>query len=140
MADRAEEAETEVRYHHFSLTFEPREVASRLSDVRFLLVAGCWRRAQAQANYLAERLFNGRDLEALQAERLTSDTSRFSLFKVGPVLVSDHGMGAASMSIALHELFLMCRQAGVMPSLTVIRFGTCKCAGIDPQPLVSPIN
>jgi len=113
-------------YHHYSLTFDSNQLAQRLKDVRFLLVAGCWRRAQAQAEYLAERTFNGVELAAQKVELLTEASSRFTLFKVGPVLLSDHGMGAASMSIALHELFCMCGQAKVMDRITLIRFGTCE--------------
>lgn len=93
-----------------------------------MLVAGCPYRAQAQAAYLAEKLFDGSEgnLPKHGLEKLTLERSRFSLFKVGPVLISNHGMGPASMSIALHELFLMCKQAGILRDLTVLRFGTCK--------------
>ena len=30
---------------------------------------------------------------------------RFSMFKVGPVISASHGIGIASMSVALHEVF-----------------------------------
>ena len=118
----------DICYHHFSLTFEPSQVGERFRDVRFVLVAGCPLRAQSQAVYLNERLFNGlhNGIDKCQLERLTEPTSRFVLFKVGPVLVSNHGMGAASMSIALHELFLMCMEAKVLDKITMIRFGSCK--------------
>lgn len=118
----------DICYHHFSLTFEPGQVSERFRDVRFVLVAGCPQRAQSQAVYLQEHLFNGlhSGIERRELERLTGPTSRFALFKVGPVLISNHGMGAASMSIALHELFLMCMEAKVLDKITMIRFGTCK--------------
>lgn len=118
----------DISYHHFSLTFDPKDVASKLKDVRFILVAGCGQRAEAQAHYLAERLFNGvGDIPRHPLQQLTKPQSRFTLFKVGPVLLSSHGMGSASMSIALHELFLMCRVAKILDLITLIRFGTCKC-------------
>lgn len=116
----------DINYHHFSLTFDPIEVNKRFSDVRFVLVAGCHFRTEAQANYLSEQLFNGQNLEECELEKLTQLRSRFTLFKVGPVLISDHGMGPASMSIAIHELLLMCQTADVIDKITIIRFGTCK--------------
>lgn len=116
----------DINYHHFSLTFNPKEVNIRLSDVRFVLVAGCHFRTEAQAYYLPKNLFNGRNLEEQKLEKLTQARSRFTLYKVGPVLISDHGMGPASMSIAIHELLLMCQTANVIDKITIIRFGTCK--------------
>lgn len=119
-------------FHHFSLTFGPEEVGTRFKEVRFLLIAGCPFRVEAQANYLAEHLFNGILLNEKRVERLTKPHSRFTLFKLGPVLLSNHGIGSASMSIALHELFLMCRKAQALQHLTVIRFGTCGGLGVEP--------
>lgn len=116
----------EICYHHYSLTFDPSEIQKRFSDVRFVLIAGCVNRVEAQASYLAENLFNGSVLGRFSCDRLTKASSRFALFQVGPVLVSNHGIGAASMSIAMHELILMCQQADVAHKITLIRFGTCK--------------
>ena len=115
-----------INYHHFSFNFDPKEVEQRFRDVRIVLVAGCSRRVEAQAHFLEERLFNGSDHTKYQLELLTKSHSRFTLFKLAPCLLSNHGMGCASMSIALHELFLMCRVAKVLNLTTVIRFGTCK--------------
>lgn len=116
----------EINYHHYSLVFDPSEVKQRFRDVRVVLVAGCSQRVEAQANYLAEKLFNGNEMSKYPLERMTKERSRFTLFKLGPCLMSNHGMGSASMSIALHELFLMCQQAEVITLITVLRFGTCK--------------
>lgn len=121
----------EVSYHHYSLTFDPSELPNRLRDIRFVLVAGCSHRAEALGHYLAEKLFDGVKFPRHQLEQWTRSRSRFSLFKLGPVLLSNHGMGCASMSIALHELFLMCQQAKIMDLITVLRFGTCKCQIIN---------
>jgi len=116
----------EVTFHHYSLTFDPKEISHRFKVIRFVLVAGCHHRAEAQAQYLCEKLFNGATFPKYPLERLTKPLSRFTLLKVGPVLLSNHGMGCASMSIALHELLLMCHRADVMNLITVLRFGTCK--------------
>lgn len=120
----------EVSYHHYSLIFNPNEVEHRFKDVRFVLVAGCSQRVEAQANYLVEKLFDGVKYARYPVERLTKPRSRFTLFKLGPCLLSNHGMGCASMSIALHELFLMCQTANVIKKITVLRFGTCGGIGV----------
>lgn len=119
----------DIGYHHFSLTFNPDEVNTRFQDVRFVLVAGSAHRAEGQAKFLAENLFNASAINNNHKHefcKLTEQRSRFALFKVGPVLIGEHGMGPASMSIALHELLLMCQQANVINLVTIIRFGTCE--------------
>lgn len=121
----------DTNYHHYSLTFKPDEVRHRFKDVRFVLVAGCSQRVEAQAYYLADRLFTGVTAAPYPLERLTKSRSRFTLFKLGPCLLSNHGMGSASMSIAMHELFLMCQQAGVIGLITVLRFGTCEYLSLN---------
>ena len=113
-------------YHHYSLIFDPDEITHLFKDVRFLLVAGCSQRAKSMGSYLVEKLFDGIELSKHQLKQLTKPDSRFTLFKLGPVLLSNHGMGCASMSIALHELFLMCQQANILNLITLLRFGTCK--------------
>lgn len=125
---KAQDKRDDVCYHHFTLTFDPSEIASRFNDVRFVLVAGCARRAEAHAKYLVENLhLNSFKQTPAELLLLTKESSRFSLFKYGPVLLANHGMGPASMSIALHELFLMCQEAQTIDKITLLRFGTCKC-------------
>lgn len=118
--------EDKTCFPHFSFNFDAKDVANRFKDVRFVLIAGCANRVEAQAIYLGRKLFNGVELEQRSWSRLTSSGSRFTLFKIGPVLICDHGIGAPSMLIAVHELVLMCRQAGVEGLITILRFGTCK--------------
>lgn len=109
--------------HHFSLNLEQNKLIEKLKDVRLVLIAGCWRRALAQAEFLVEKLAPN---DKYKLEYLTHDITRFKLFKVGPVLLADHGMGGPSMSIAVHELLLMCKEANVLRRIRLIRFGTCK--------------
>lgn len=126
MTSQTSTVKDDICYHHFSLTFDADEVRTKFSDVKFVLVGGCGHRAESQANYLSQNLFNGDALESYPLEHLTKPLSRFTLYKIGPVLVANHGMGPASMSIAIHELFLMCQQAKVISNIVLIRFGTCK--------------
>lgn len=117
----------EISFHHYSLILGTEEVIEKIKDVTFILVAGDVYRAEAQANYLSEKVSFWSDTQPQhELEKLTHPKSRFTLFKIGPVLISNHGMGPASMSIALHELLLMSKQAGILKNITIIRFGTCK--------------
>lgn len=118
--------EAEVSLHHFSLIFPKENIRTQFSDIRFIFVAGCPNRAYNFGLFLTETLFNGKVKAKLPLKRLTYENSRFDLYHIGPVLVADHGMGSASMSIAMHELLIMCQLAGVINKVTVVRFGTCK--------------
>lgn len=117
----------DVRLHHFSLTFETHEIKDRLSKkIKFLFICGCPRRARNFVQHLQDCTFDGLHLDLENVEKLTKDESRFDLYKIGPVLVANHGMGSPSMSIAMHELLLLIQLAGSLDDVTVIRFGTCK--------------
>lgn len=120
--------EDEICYHHYSFTFDTSQLNKRFNGVRIILIGGCPHRAARQARYLEASLSKGGPVSvgSYPCELLTKPTSRFVLYQVGPVLVGNHGMGAPSMSIAIHELLLMCRRAGVLEQIYLIRFGTCK--------------
>lgn len=57
------------------------------------------------------------------------------MFKAGPVLCVNHGMGAPSVSILLHELFKLLHYAGCL-QVTFIRMGTCGGLGVPPGTIV----
>lgn len=115
--------ETAPRFHHYTLTFPREQVKERLKDVRFILVAGSLRRLRDQAKFLRSHQVPSTGCEL---ETLTKPESRFGLIKLGCCLLSDHGMGPASLSIALHELFLMSKYADVLDKIILMRLGTCK--------------
>ena len=108
--------------HHFSLNFDLEAKRKSLEGIRFVLIAGCSRRAENLAIHLSNNCFNGE----ISEEKLTREFSRFDLFRVGPVLVANHGMGSPSMSIAVHELCLLCKELGLLKKVVLLRFGTCK--------------
>ncbi|PVD37196.1 hypothetical protein C0Q70_04191 [Pomacea canaliculata] len=69
-------------------------------------------------------LLNGRS----DVMRCSPKTERYSLFKVGPVLCASHGIGVASASVLLHELFKLIHLAGCV-DVTLLRIGTCGGVG-----------
>lgn len=114
-----------VNYHHYSFTFERAKLPEKLAGVKLIFIAGCRLRAEKQAQHLLDNLKCDNN-EKFKLEILTKQSSRFSLFRVGPALIGDHGMGGPSMLIAVHELVLMSREANILDQVTLIRFGTCK--------------
>ena len=65
--------------------------------------------------------------------------SRYSMFKVGPVLSISHGMGVPSLSILMHEVIKLLWHAGVYDA-TFFRIGTCGGIGLDPGSVVVSTN
>ena len=65
--------------------------------------------------------------------------SRYSMFKVGPVLSISHGMGVPSLSILMHEVVKLLWHAGVYDA-TFFRIGTCGGIGLDPGSVVVSTN
>lgn len=116
----------DIFLHHFMLKYDNQEIEEQFNKIEFIFIAGCHRRVHDLAKYLTQSTFNGCFFDHQEPEKLTLENSRFDLYRVGPVLVGNHGMGSASMSIALHELFLISKIAGILNKITVIRFGTCK--------------
>lgn len=53
------------------------------------------------------------------------------MFKVGPILTLNHGMGFGSLSIALHEVAKLLRYAGAT-DYCFVRMGTSGGLGADP--------
>ena len=121
----------DINLHHFTLKYDKEEIEDQFNRIEFIFIAGCHRRAHNLAKYLTKSTFNGWFFDHQEPEKLTLDNSRFDLYRVGSVLVANHGMGSASMSIALHELFLISNIAGILNKITVIRFGTCKLLNIS---------
>uniref|UniRef100_A0A1I8GYL6 PNP_UDP_1 domain-containing protein n=1 Tax=Macrostomum lignano TaxID=282301 RepID=A0A1I8GYL6_9PLAT len=59
------------------------------------------------------------------------NTDRYVMYKAGPIVCVNHGMGIPSISILLHELAKLMSLAGAT-GVTFIRLGTCGGLGIEP--------
>ena len=53
------------------------------------------------------------------------------MYKVGPVLITNHGMGFGSLSILLNEVIKMLHYAGAQ-NVSFLRLGTCGGLGLTP--------
>ena len=79
---------------------------ARFGDTKYFLCGGSAARIHALAAYANQELISAGLIErnhGLEPVPL-GKTDRFSLFKVGPILMSSHGMGQPTLSICLHEI------------------------------------
>ncbi|GBG28583.1 Uridine phosphorylase 1 [Hondaea fermentalgiana] len=113
--------------YHIGLTDErAREV---FADVRFIVMGGTVERMGRFATALQKKI-------GTKATRVSS-TSRFTLYKVGPVIVVNHGMGAPSVSILVNELVMALRMACVpCNEVEAFRIGTSGGIGVEPGKVV----
>jgi uridine phosphorylase len=65
----------------------------------------------------------------LTLQNISEPSDRYSMYKVGPVLSVNHGIGCPSMSILLHELIKLVHYAKCK-DVTFFRLGTCGGLGL----------
>jgi uridine phosphorylase len=61
---------------------------------------------------------------------ITEKTDRYSMFKIGPVLCLNHGIGGPSLSIVLNEILKLLLYAEAK-DFTFFRLGTSGGIGIE---------
>jgi len=103
------------------------DLGTLLGDVKVVLMGG----AADRAEKIAERLSTafGWPVQPLGMRE------RYSLFKVGPVISMNHGIGSPSLMIILHELTKVLQRAGCK-DVTYIRMGTSGGIGVTPGTIV----
>ncbi|KAI9998579.1 hypothetical protein PInf_003128 [Phytophthora infestans] len=121
---------------HIGLTCsqeERQQVINTFGDVKVLHY---WWQRRA---YDALRALGGQGTRHFHTLRLPTgpigSTSRYTLYKVGPVLVANHGIGMPSISILLHEVTKLLEYAGAHGA-TYIRMGTSGGIGVEPGTVV----
>ncbi|XP_017473021.1 PREDICTED: uridine phosphorylase 2-like [Rhagoletis zephyria] len=119
--------EEDVLYH-LGLGTKSHNLPAMFGDVKFVIVGGTPKRMEKLAIYLM-----GEIKHKLAAGTQLSDISeiadRYSMYKVGPILCVNHGMGNPSISILLHELIKLMHYARCKDPV-FIRMGTCGGLGI----------
>jgi len=123
-------ANTEVDYlYHLGLD-SGMDLAGEFGDVRFVLMGGSRVRAKRLARQLYPVVY-GVELGEDEEPPTFGKQERYALYKVGPVVACNHGMGMASMSIALVELTKLFHYAGAS-DVAYIRIGTSGGLGVPP--------
>ncbi|TYZ57843.1 hypothetical protein PybrP1_011217 [[Pythium] brassicae (nom. inval.)] len=116
---------------HIGLTCtaeDKQRVAALFGDVKFFVTGGSAERMAQFAQSVAQAL----EISTPFGYALTpiGSTARYVLYKVGPVLVANHGMGMPSVSILLHEVTKLLEYAGAHDA-TYIRMGTSGGVGVE---------
>jgi len=94
-------------------------------DVRFVCMGGTSTRMHRFAIYM-QKLLN---LSANDLIDLIKDSERYNLYKVGPILFANHGIGCSSLSVLLNEVMKLLFHASCA-NVTFFRLGTCGGIGI----------
>ncbi|DAZ98692.1 TPA: hypothetical protein N0F65_008818, partial [Lagenidium giganteum] len=122
--------DTDVLYHlGLSCSSEQKQQIQELfGDVKFFVTGGSSDRMTKFAKTIAEEL----KIATPFGYSLTpiGSTARYTIFKVGPVLIANHGMGMPSVSILLHEVTKLLEYAGANDAV-YIRMGTSGGVGVE---------
>ena len=123
--------------YHLGLNPKEDDLQRFFSDVRFVCMGGSVGRMEEFAQSCAKELGEHESVAIPygMAPSAIGKTDRYSMFKVGPVLISSHGMGQPSMSILLHEVSKLLDYAGADDPV-FIRLGTSGGLGVKPGTVV----
>jgi len=117
--------------YHFGMSTASHNFLELFGDVKFVCCGGSPTRMEKMANLLIKEL----NITSLTKAVNICQSDRYVMFKVGPVLCINHGMGMPSMSIMLHELFKLLHHAQCK-DVTIFRLGTSGGIGVPPGTVI----
>uniref|UniRef100_A0A1I8I6B0 PNP_UDP_1 domain-containing protein n=1 Tax=Macrostomum lignano TaxID=282301 RepID=A0A1I8I6B0_9PLAT len=116
--------------YHIGLDSRKHDFKAMFGDTKLVCMGGSSNRMKRLAEDLVAelgiRLPTGQGLV-----NVIPNTDRYVMYKAGPIVCVNHGMGIPSISILLHELAKLMSLAGAT-GVTFIRLGTCGGLGIEP--------
>lgn len=118
--------------YHLGLSTEM-DLKAMFGDVKFVCMGGSVERAHMFAKKCVKELNIKIPVGCEIAP--VGKTERYTLFKIGNIISVNHGMGAPSLSILLHELAKLLHHAEAK-DVTFIRMGTCGGLGLEPGTVV----
>ncbi|KAG7242081.1 hypothetical protein INR49_024127 [Caranx melampygus] len=119
--------------YHFNLGTGTHDLPAMFGDVKFVCVGGSATRMKAFIEYIAAEL--GMQNPRGEYPNLCEGTDRYVMYKVGPVLSINHGMGVSSIAIMMHELIKLLHHARCT-DVTIFRIGTSGGIGVEPGTVV----
>ncbi|GIY66619.1 uridine phosphorylase 2 [Caerostris darwini] len=125
-----EEMKEDVLYH-LGLTTSNDDLQIMFGDVKFVCVGGTPERMKDFAEYVSKIL----DHNCTEELKNVSKSSRYSMYKTGPVLCVSHGIGSPSISVVLHEIMKLLHHAEAEDPV-FLRIGTSGGLGIPPGSVV----
>ncbi|KAF7635323.1 PNP_UDP_1 domain-containing protein [Meloidogyne graminicola] len=114
--------------YHLGLTSENTNFREEFGDVKFVCLGGSYTRMH---NYA--KLFS--TIYGFPISNNLCKTDRYEMYKTGPVIWANHGMGGPSMSIIMDELLqlLKCAKA---TNVQMFRLGTSGGVGVQPGTVI----
>jgi len=126
------EDSVDILYHLGQDTSDLEEIKETFGNVKFVCMGGSRGRVVKLAKLAYEQLKDDYEIDPnAPITDLAKKAGRFVMFKVGPILTLNHGMGFGSLSIALHEVAKLLQYAGAT-DFCFVRMGTSGGLGADP--------
>ncbi|CAK1547779.1 unnamed protein product [Leptosia nina] len=110
--------------YHLGFVTGKDDLEAMFGDVKFVCMGGTKYRMKAVAAYMSELLKVPCDLK-----NLVKDAHRYVMYKVGPVLCVNHGIGIPSLSVVLEEVLKLLSYAKAKDPV-FFRLGTSGGMGI----------
>ncbi|XP_026476382.1 uridine phosphorylase 2-like [Ctenocephalides felis] len=120
--------------YHLALGTGSHDFEKMFGDIKFVCMGGTANRMETFAKYMLSVL----DIQLPTGSALydmIQSSHRYSMYKVGPVLCVNHGMGVPSLSILLNEVMKLLHYAGAKDPI-MFRIGTSGGIGVDPGTVV----
>ncbi|CAD6994327.1 unnamed protein product [Ceratitis capitata] len=114
--------------YHLGLGTKTHDLPAMFGDVKFVIVGGTPKRMESLAKYFMHEMKAKLPI-GTQLSDITGAAERYSMYKVGPIICVNHGMGNPSISILLHELIKLMYHAKCKNPV-FIRLGTCGGLGV----------
>uniref|UniRef100_A0A915NXK0 Nucleoside phosphorylase domain-containing protein n=1 Tax=Meloidogyne floridensis TaxID=298350 RepID=A0A915NXK0_9BILA len=114
--------------YHLGITSENTNFSAEYGDVKFVCLGGSYTRIRNYAKQFSQ-------LYGYQASCNLCKTDRYEMYKTGPVLWANHGIGGPSLSIILDEILQMLLCAGAT-NFEMFRLGTSGGIGVQPGTVI----
>lgn len=120
--------------YHIGLDTGIHDLEEMFGDVQFVCMGGTQKRMEAFAYYIKKEI--GYQIPTgTELTDICQHTSRYCMYKIGPVLSVSHGMGIPSINILLHELIKLMHHAKCNDPI-FFRIGTSGGIGLKPGTVV----
>uniref|UniRef100_A0A0M3HX53 PNP_UDP_1 domain-containing protein n=1 Tax=Ascaris lumbricoides TaxID=6252 RepID=A0A0M3HX53_ASCLU len=120
--------ESEDHLYHFGIIRSAVDLPKLFGDVKYVCCGGSAARLAKYAELFANEI-------GINLGKNLSNSDRYIMYKTGPVLWINHGMGVPSLSIMLVETIKLLHYAGAS-NVTFFRLGTSGGLGVQPGTLV----
>uniref|UniRef100_A0A1I7ZZX9 PNP_UDP_1 domain-containing protein n=1 Tax=Steinernema glaseri TaxID=37863 RepID=A0A1I7ZZX9_9BILA len=114
--------------YHFGISRGSTDIPATFGDVKFVCAGGSASRMAMYAKLFATEA-------KLPLSENLSKSDRFCMYKTGPVLWVNHGMGTPSLSIMLIEVIKLLNYSGAS-DVIFVRIGTSGGIGVNPGTVI----